>query len=335
MKKKLAMTVVIICLCLCGSAHAGHGEGYPIGVILTKNAKEASAVVFLDEDLTALSGIAYDAANVISDKGSVIGSGACMAANGHWEHLDRGTVVFLDMDDGAVKEFDLDRVNFTGLRADGEWIYVNSNLNWEFFFDRVNVNTGEIQSAVITDRMIYSFTACDDVIYAVAEGSADQPMALYRYSFITDEWDRLCALPDDECLGYTDIECLGDRICAVVDDVLYIYSLPDHILTDLEIGASPASGLCVVSGDVYVVISDPAAGSDDSVVIKADLESGGMETVGTYDGTIIQIRFAGDDVYIMDYDALKKTRIEDGEFVTVSRYVFDTEYDYCGGFFVR
>ena len=86
---------------------------------------------------------------------------------------------------------------------------------------------------------------------------------------------------------------------------------------------------------MYVVISDPAAGSDDSVVIKADLESGGMETVGTYDGTIIQIRFAGDDVYIMDYDALKKTRIEDGEFVTVSRYVFDTEYDYCGGFFVR
>ena len=335
MKKKLSLIVGIMCLFLCVSARSERSAGYPLGVILTNNAKEKSVMVFLDEDLTVLSEVSYDAANVTSDRGSTVGPGACMAANGHWERLDRGTVVVLDMDGGAVKEFDLKRVNFTGLRADGEWIYVNSNLNWEFFFDRVNVNTGEIQSAVITDQMIYSFTACDDVIYAVAEEMADQSMALYRYSFITDEWNRMCALPDDECLGYTDIECLSDRICAVVDDVMYIYSLPDHILTELEIGESPVSGLCAVSGEVYAVISDPAAGSDESIVKKVDPESGSIETVGTYDGTIIQIRFAGDDVYIMDYDALKKTRIEDGEFVTVSRYVFNTEYDYCGGFFVR
>lgn len=335
MKKRLAFIVGIICLFLCYSAQSSHGEAYPLGVIMTNNAKEKSVMVFLDENLTPLSEVVYNAANVTSGKGITSDSKAYMAANGNWDLLDRGIVVSIDMIDGAVKEFNLNRVNITDLQADHEWIYANSNLNWEFFFDRININTGEIQSAKISDLLIYSFTAFDDVIYAVAEEASDQSMALYSYSFVTDEWDKLCTMLDSECIGYTDIECVGEKIYVIIDDVLYIYSISDHILRDHEIGNSPASKLCIVSNDVYIVISDPAAGSDESIVEKYICENDRMETIGTYNGTILQIQFAGENVFIMDYEVLIKAHIYDGEFVTDSTYFFSTDYDYCGGLFIK
>ena len=335
MKKKLLITLSIICIMISGCSARKMDAGYSLGVIMTNGYEEHSAIILLNDELKEHSTIPCAVANITTGEGAMSGSMVYLAANGDSDHLDYGAVLSLDTADLALEKYELGRTNITDFRIDPPWIYTNSNLNWVFCLDRVNTATREIQSVEMTDLLIYCFVPYHDEICVLAEETGTTAMALYKYSFLTGKREKLCQLMDHGAEGYTDISYMNGSVYALVDDTLFQFSLRDGILKTHNMEDAPACKLCAVSGDLYIIISDPAAGSDISLVKKFIGEERRTETVGTYRGTILQIEFSESGIYIMDYDGLHKTHIKSGEFVTDLEYVFGTKYDYCGGFFVK
>lgn len=311
-------------------------KNYDLAVIYTQEYKNSSRIDFFAEDKIGTETYRYANLCMLNERVYDVNGNIYMAALGDSDSLDYSTILSYDPVSLAVEEYKFDRVNITDFQIDGENIIVSSNLNWEFYLDRYNTRTGEMDS-IQTSQMIGGFLSGQDVCYAVGEDLESYHSFLYQFDYESGECKTICKLSDDTCQGYFDLAFYEQMLCVLFEQKIYCYNTVTGELTEKELCRNSPYQLRVFDEELYIIYSDPLSDSTDgNGVERFDIQTMDSYEMFDYDGYIRQMEMKEDRIYILNYDCVEKYTLLDQALHLEQKYELEfTDEYYCGGMFVK
>lgn len=330
------LLLLLFAFSLCGCKES-YMEDYNIGMIYTKEYKEDTKLVFLDETMEPVDEISFSYSNMSYDgfaNALEIDGRVFFLPKGHGDKLDFGKVISMRLTDGKVEEYDFDRINMTSFTCDGNWVYATSNLNGISYLDRYDRETKKIVSMETENMITDVIVAGNGSLFGFASDLESGKCYLGQFDIDLQKSMMLHELKKEETPAF--LQFYKDVLLFVDDDILYRYNVERKTVEQIMLPHDGAYNLARQEEKLYIGYTNLFE-DNVSYVNVYDLDKQEITRDVTYQGTILQMEISKenpDHLFLLDYDKLIKIDLAKGKVLCETEALEEKEY-YIGGFFLK
>ena len=176
MKRVFTLLLLLCLLPGCGgpTADAPPEDGWAVGVLRTSGFRNESAILYFDENLAPAGTLSFPYATFgeLFYPPAVTEDAVYIIPQGQANRKDLRCILALDLATFDARRYDLDQIAIYSPSAGDGALYTVSNLNGDSFLSRIDLVSGDTDTAIFENRYLSAAQLCGDTVYAFSSDSA-------------------------------------------------------------------------------------------------------------------------------------------------------------------
>lgn len=337
-RKNILAVVTALTLLLTGCQYnntKGTLSSAKYAVLYTTDSGDRSQIEWLDQafQVTATSKYPFSGASLDGFANASMQDGKLvLVPRGDGQKKDYDKIVLVNTNSGQAETIDIGRTNSTGFSVEGHQAAVVSNLNWQFYIDLVDLDTGNIQSMTVADENLYvtDVILAGGQIYAGALRGDQEGSCLCRMDMDAGACEILLELPDE--INF--LEWDGAHLLFFSQGELVKYKIATGEHASYPLTRTDPFNLQMTDGVMWIAYTDIHNEQCDSLIEARSTVTDEVLYSAAHHGAILQVEYDGEYVYVAGYDQLHQYRTDRSALRLTEHIPLEKHGFYFGGFYL-